>query len=253
MDLGLAGRRVLVTAASRGIGRRIVRAFAAEGAKVGFCARDEGAVHSLEEELTAGGADVFARALDLTDADAYRRWVDDAAAVLGGLDIFVQNVSGGGGMDGEASWRRNFDLDILPTIRAVEYATPHLEGSDVASMVFIGTTAAVETFIQPQAYNAMKAALLTYAKQVGQALGPKGIRVNVVSPGPIYFDGGSWASIEQRAPALFEGTIKATPLGRLGTPEEVAKAVIFLASPAASWITGANLIVDGGYTKRVQF
>jgi NAD(P)-dependent dehydrogenase (short-subunit alcohol dehydrogenase family) len=156
-------------------------------------------------------------------------------------------------MDGEASWRKNFDMDILPTVRAVEYAQPHLEASDAASMVFIGSTAAVETFIQPQAYNAMKAALITYAKQVGQTLGLKGIRVNVVSPGPTYFEGGSWASIESRVPALFESTIAATPLGRLGTPEEVAHAVVFLASKAASWITGVNLIVDGGYTKRVQF
>ena len=253
MDLGLAGRRVLVTAASRGIGLRIVRGFAAEGAKVGFCARDAEAIREVEQALRADGVEVFARAVDLADADAYRRWVDDAAAALGGVDVFVQNVSGGGGMDGEASWRKNFELDILPTIRAVEYAQPHLEQSSAAALVFIGTTAAVETFIQPQAYNAMKAAVITYAKQVGQALGPKGIRVNVVSPGPVYFEGGSWAAIEKNVPALFQGTVKATPFGRLGTPEEVANAVVFLGSPAASWITGVNLVVDGGYTKRVQF
>lgn len=253
MDLGLAGKRVLVTAASRGIGLRIVRAFVAEGARVGFCARDAQAVREVERELSAAGAEVFARAVDLADAEAYRAWVDDAASVFGGLDVFVQNVSGGGGMDGEASWRKNFELDILPTVRAVEFAQPHMERSDAAAMVFIGTTAAVETFIQPQAYNAMKAALITYAKQVGQVLGPKGIRVNVVSPGPIYFEGGSWAAIEKNVPPLFENTVKATPFGRLGRPEEVANAVVFLASPAASWITGVNLVVDGGYTKRVQF
>lgn len=252
MDLQLDAKVALVTGATRGIGYAIAQAFAAEGAAVGICARDARALEDARGRLEAQGARVFAAQADVADADGFRRWVDAAAAELGGIDCFVQNVSAGGGSDGERSWERNFQLDVLGAVRAVDYAVPHLEQRG-GSLVFIGTTAAVETFVRPQAYNAMKAAVLTYAKQVSQVVGAKGIRVNVVSPGPIEFEGGSWSAIRNNAPEFYRATVAATPFARLGTPEEVARAVVFLASPAASWISGTNLVVDGGYTKRVQF
>lgn len=253
MDLGLNGKAVLVTASTRGIGLRIAQAFAAEGAKVGICSRSADDVATAKASLEQQGAQVFGAAADLADAADYERWVKDAASALGGIDGFVQNVSGGGGDDGEASWQKNFELDVLASVRAAEFALPALKQSGSGSLVLIGTTAAVETFIRPQAYNAMKAALITYAKQLSQTVGGDGVRVNVVSPGPIYFEGGSWDNIKQNMAPFYEQTVSQTPLGRLGSPEEVAQAVVFLSSAAASWITGVNLVVDGGYTKRVQF
>jgi 3-oxoacyl-[acyl-carrier protein] reductase len=175
------------------------------------------------------------------------------AEELGGVDIFIPNVSAGGGMDSEKNWWKNFEIDVLGTVRGVEAVIPHMELRGGGSIVMISTTAAVETFMAPQSYNAMKAALITYAKQLSQAHGEKGIRVNSVSPGPIYFDGGAWDMIKISNERFYDKTEKTHALGRLGTPEEVAKAVVFLSSSGASWITGVNLVVDGGYTKRVQF
>jgi NAD(P)-dependent dehydrogenase (short-subunit alcohol dehydrogenase family) len=156
-------------------------------------------------------------------------------------------------MEGEASWYKCFELDVMGAVRGVEAALPHLEKSGNGSILLIGTTAAVETFLAPMAYNALKASLITYAKQLSQAVAAKGVRVNVVSPGPIYFAGGAWEGIEQGAPDLYAAQKALHPTNRMGTPEEVARAAAFLLSPAASWINGVNLVVDGGYTKRVQF
>jgi NAD(P)-dependent dehydrogenase (short-subunit alcohol dehydrogenase family) len=172
---------------------------------------------------------------------------------LGGVDIFIPNVSAGGGMDSEKNWWENFEIDILGTVRGVEAVIPHMEQSQGGSIVMISTTAAVETFVAPQSYNAMKAALITYAKQLSQVHGEKGVRINSVSPGPIHFDGGAWDKIKTSNEMFYQKTEKTHALGRLGTPEEVANAVVFLSSSASSWITGVNLVVDGGYTKRVQF
>ena len=120
-------------------------------------------------------------------------------------------------------------------------------------MVFISSTAALEYLGIPQAYNAMKAALIAHAADLSQALAPQGVRVNVVSPGPIYFEGGNWEMIKQAMPKMYEAALGQCAIGRMGTPEEVARAVAFLASPAASLITGANLVADGGFTKRVAY
>jgi len=175
------------------------------------------------------------------------------AAELGGLDLFVHNVSAGGGMEGETSWYKCFELDVMGAVRGIEAAMPHFEKAGGGSILLIGTTAAIETFLAPMAYNALKASLITYAKQLSQAVGAKNIRVNVISPGPIYFDGGAWQGIEKAAPDLYKAQSALHPTGRMGQPEEVARAAAFLLSPAASWINGVNLVVDGGYTKRVQF
>ena len=192
-------------------------------------------------------------AVDVNDADGYRKWIAEMGEKLGGIDLFVHNVSAGGSMEGEASWYKCFEADVMGAVRGIEAATPFLERSEAGAVTFIGTTAAVETFMAPMAYNALKASLITYAKQLSQELMAKNIRVNVVSPGPVQFPGGAWESIEQAMPELHEAHLKQQPSGRFATPEEIAKAVAFLSSPAASWITGVNLVVDGGYTKRVQF
>lgn len=253
MDLQLQGKRAIVTGATKGIGRRIVELLLAEGAAVAICARNGDEVAQATTELRSSGGTVWGAPVDVRDAAAYKAWLADAASALGGADIFIPNVSAGGGMDGEANWYANFEIDLLGAVRGVEVLTPHLAASGAGSIVFISSTAAVETFIVPQAYNALKAAVLTYSKQLAESLAPQGVRANAVSPGPVYFEGGVWPAIEQAMPDLYKATLAACPMGRMTAPEDVARAVVFLASPAASYISGTNLVVDGGFTKRVQF
>jgi NAD(P)-dependent dehydrogenase (short-subunit alcohol dehydrogenase family) len=251
MDLGLKGRKAVVTGGTRGIGRAIAEALAAEGVDVAVCARHAAEVTETVAALKAHGVNACGAAVDISQGEAYQAWVASAGAELGGIDIFVANVSAGGGM-GEDAWRANFETDLLGTTRGIDAALPSLKASGSGSIVVISSTAAVETFIAPQPYNAIKAALITHAKQLSQALAADGIRVNCVSPGPVYFAGGAWEYIKNNMADLYNGTMAQIPRGSMGTPAEVANAVVFLASPAASLITGVNLVADGGFTKRVQ-
>jgi len=252
MDLGLSGRKAVVTAATRGIGLAIAQTLADNGADLAICARGEGGIESARKDLEARGATVYGEAVDVADAEAYKGFIRNAAEALGGLDVFVSNASGGAG-PGEKAWQAAFEVDVMGAVRGVEAALPFLTQSDGASVVFISSTAALEYLGIPQAYNAMKAALIAHASDLSQALAPQGVRVNVVSPGPIYFEGGNWEMIQQAMPKMYEMALAQCAIGRMGTPEEVARAVAFLASPAASLITGANLVTDGGFTKRVAY
>ncbi len=253
MDLGLAGQRALVTGGTRGIGAAIVEALAGEGAAVAFCARDAEAVDTRRAMLEKQGARVLARALDVADHAALKAFIDEAASAFGGLDIFIPNVSAGAGLAGEEAWRANFEVDVLHTVLGTEAALPHMAGAGGGAVVFVNTVAAVEALFAPHSYGALKAALLSYGKQLAAAIGQHGIRVNMVSPGPVHFPGGSWDRIQTENPAFFREVVQRIPLGRMIRPEEVARAVVFLASPAAEMITGTNLVIDGGFTRRVQF
>ena len=252
MELGLDGCRALVTAATRGIGLAIAETLADQGCDLAICARGEEGLETSRKKLESRGAKVFTKSVDVSDGAALESFINEAAESLGGLDVFVSNASAGGG-PGVAAWQPSFDVDVMGAVRGIAAATPFLAESECGSVVVISSTAALEYLGVPQAYNAMKAALITHASDMSQALAPKGIRVNVVSPGPIYFEGGNWEMIKQAMPAIYEGAVKQCAIGRMGTPEEVARAVVFLASPAASLITGANLVADGGFTKRVAF
>ncbi len=252
MDLGLEGRKAVITAASRGIGLAIAQQLADLGCDIAICARSEGGLESARKDLEARGATVFTSALDVGDGEALQQFVADAASELGGIDIYVANASAGGAPGADA-WQANFDIDVMGAVRGVDAALPSLAESDAASVVFISSTAALEFLGVPQAYNAMKAALITHAGDLSQALAGQGVRVNVVSPGPVYFEGGNWDMIKNAMPAIYENALSQCAIGRMGTPEEVARAVAFLSSPAASLITGANLVADGGFTKRVPF
>jgi NAD(P)-dependent dehydrogenase (short-subunit alcohol dehydrogenase family) len=252
MDLGLDGRKALVTAATRGIGLAIAQAFADAGCDVAICARGEGGLETAQKDLEARGARVFARAVDVAEGKTFKQFVSDAAAELGGLDVYVSNASAGAGQ-GERAWQANFDVDVMGAVRGVQSALPSLTQSDAASVVFISSTAALEYLGVPQAYNAMKAALISHAGDLSQALAAQGVRVNVLCPGPIYFEGGNWEMIKQAMPKVYEAALAQCAIGRMGTPEEVARAAVFLASPAASLITGASLVCDGGFTKRTPF
>ena len=255
MDLELAGKRALVSGGSRGIGRAIALKLAGEGCHVAICARGEEILHETIATLKACGVEACGSSVDARDGEALKRWVNDSADHLGGVDIIVPNVSALVDSQGpdEQSWRMGFEIDILATVRMVEAAMPYLETSSAAAIVAISSAAAVESFGGVRPYNSIKAALINYISNLGNALAEKGIRANTVSPGTIYFEGGVWHDRERDVPEIFKMALGRNPMGRMGTPDEVANAVAFLASPAASFITGANLVVDGGITQRVQY
>jgi NAD(P)-dependent dehydrogenase (short-subunit alcohol dehydrogenase family) len=252
MDLDLKGRKVIIGGATRGLSRKAVETFAAEGCDVGMFSRDGAGLQALASALGSHGGTYPTREFTLDDRAAYRTMLTGLADELGGCDIFVHSISSSGAQ-GAQDWEESFRIDVLGAVDAVEALDPYFEKSEAASIIMMSSTAAVETFIVPQAFNAMKAALITYASQLSQSLAPKGIRVNSVSPGPISYPGGNWEGIKAAMPELYDGIQAQIPLGRLGTPDDVAPALVFLASPAARYITGANLVIDGGFTKRVQF
>lgn len=253
MDLGLKGAKVILTGGSRGIGRKTVEIFAAEGADIAFCSRNAAQVEETATAIASHGGKVHARPFDMEQgADAYVGWLNEAAEALGGCDIFIPMISTSGAQ-ATGDWQKTLDYDVLGAARGCEALENRLTDSAIASVVLMSSTAALETFIRPQGYNALKAALLTYAGQLAQAWGEKGIRVNAVSPGPIEFEGGNWPRIKEANPDLYEKTRATFALRRFGSPEEVARSVVFLASPASSYTTGVNLVVDGGFTKRIQF
>jgi len=253
MDLGLKGKKAIVTGGTRGIGRAIASLLAAEGCDVAICARHKDAVEETVATLGRTGVRATGGAVDVADLPALRRWVGEAAETLGGLDIFVANVSAlAQGMDEEA-WRKGFEIDVMGTVFGIEAALPFLEKSSAGAIVAVGSTAMAEVYGPTRSYAAVKATLIPYVKGLARNLAAKNVRANIVSPGNVYFKGGVWNIVEERNPEMFASMLARNPMGRMGTPEEVANAVVFLASPRASFITGTNLIIDGALTQRVQF
>lgn len=252
MDLQLKGHKALVTGGSKGIGRAIAECFASEGADVAICARNQAEIDATVESLKAKGVNAFGKSVDIGNGDDFKAWVEEAGAALGGIDAIVSNVSGGNA-PGEAGWRANFEHDLLGTVRFVEAAMPKLKESSNASICMISTTAALEKFIAAGAYNSLKAALLQYSGALAQDVAGEGVRVNAISPGPIFIEGGAWDHIKQNMTPFYDATVADIPLGRMGSAEEVANQVVFLASPRAAFTTGTNVVIDGGLTKRIQF
>lgn len=250
MDLQLQNRNVLVTGGTRGIGRAIVEGFLREGARVAFCARDPQGVAQAEREL---GERAFGQAVDVTDGAALEQWVKDAAARLGGIDIVVPNVSALAGGQSLSAWRQAFETDLLGTVGLVNAALPHLQQSEAGAIVIISSVSGRQIDIFAEPYGALKAALIHYGKGLAQRLAEQRIRVNVVSPGNVYFEDGVWGQIEREQPELFAKCLATNPMGRMARPEEVANATLFLASAAASFTTGTSLLVDGGLTQAVQY
>jgi 3-oxoacyl-[acyl-carrier protein] reductase len=253
MDLGLKGKRAIVTGGSKGIGRRCADLFADEGAHVSICARNAGEVEATVAALRAKGVTAHGKALDVAGKAALEAWVADAAQALGGIDIVVPNVSALDMGDTEEAWRHEFEIDLLHSVRTVNAAMPHLERSDAPAIVIVSSVSGREIDFTSPAYGATKAALIHYAQGLAYKLAGKMIRVNTVSPGNTYFEGGFWQYAEQNLPDLFKKALDLNPTGRMATAEEVARGVAFLASPACSFTTGTNLVIDGALTKGVQY
>jgi 3-oxoacyl-[acyl-carrier protein] reductase len=253
LDLGLRGKKAVVTGGSRGIGRAICELLAEEGCHIALCARSAAGVEEAVTALAGKGVKAYGGTIDVADTKALRGWIADAARQLGGLDIFIANVSALAQAMDEESWRRSLEIDIMGTVAGVEAAIPVVEKSPAGSIVVIGTTGAIEIAGAPRPYASVKAALVPYVKALARNLAAKGVRANMVSPGNVYFKGGVWNTVEETSPDVFQMMLSRNPMGRMGTPQEVANAVVFLASPRASFITGTNLIIDGALTQRVQF
>ncbi len=252
MDLELKGKRALVTGGTRGIGRAIAETLASEGADIAICARNAEQVAETVTSLSGHGVRATGSVVDVSDKAVLNAWVDNAANELGGIDIVVANVSALSGAATDEDWQAGFDVDIMATVHTVEAALPHLAKSTAASIVAISSVSAV-VGSQVRAYNAVKAAVITYVSNLAHEHAGQGIRANTVSPGMIYFEDGVWGWRERNQPDIFKASLARNPMGRMGTPQEVANATVFLSSPRASFITGTNLVCDGAITQRVQF
>jgi NAD(P)-dependent dehydrogenase (short-subunit alcohol dehydrogenase family) len=252
VDLGLKNKRALVTGGTRGIGAAIVETLALEGARVVTCARSADAVRECQAYYDKKSLSVSVSTCDVRDPEANQTWIENSITDLGGVDIFVANVSGGAAQ-GEEGWKSAFEVDLMATVRGCDAVLPTMAQGGNGSIVIISSIAGVEAFGGAGPYGTIKAGLISYASQLADAAGEHGIRVNCVSPGPIHVEDGFWGRIKKEQPEFYEGVCARHPSGRMGTPNEVARAAAFLVSDAASWITGSNLIVDGGMTKRVQF
>jgi 3-oxoacyl-[acyl-carrier protein] reductase len=253
MDLKLKGRKAVITGGSKGIGRAIADQLADEGCHVSICARDEGEVKAAVTALQRKGVTAMGEVVNVRDKEALEGWIKRSGERLGGIDITIANVSALDMERTENAWKNEFEIDMMHTVRTVEAALPWLEKSDAGSILVISSVSGLEFDFTSPAYGTFKAALIHYASRMASTLAAKHIRVNTVSPGNTYFEGGIWQKIEQTMPDLFKTALAKNPWGRMATDQEVANAAVFLASPRASFITGVNLVVDGALTNRVQY
>ncbi|WP_291864477.1 SDR family oxidoreductase [Bradyrhizobium sp.] len=256
MDLGLSGKTAVVLGGTRGIGRAIAGTLAGEGAAVAICARNMDQVASTVTELQSQGARAAGASVDIADGAALKSWITRIATEFGGIDLLFSNAGAMAQGDDPTSWEQNFRLDVLGAVNAFEAARPFLEASGAkhgdAAFVIISSISAAQAD-NASSYGPIKAALVHMAKGLARQHAGKKIRVNVVSPGTVYFKGGIWNMVEQNAPKRYQDALARNPTGRMATPQEIANAAVFLASPASSFTTGSNLVVDGGISNRVNF
>jgi 3-oxoacyl-[acyl-carrier protein] reductase len=248
MHIDLKGKRAVVTGGSKGIGRSIALAFAGAGAAVLICARGRAALDRTAAEIAARGAKAHAGVCDLSDKGAIAAYIAAAAGALGGIGILVNNASGFGAADDEMGWAKSIDIDVMATVRASHASVPLMEKAGGGAILNISSISGYRASARTAPYAAVKAAIINYTSSQALMLAPKKIRVNAIAPGSIEFPGGMWEERKTSNPKLYGAILRSIPWGRLGTPEEVANAALFLCSDAASWVTGQTLSVDGGQT-----
>lgn len=247
MDLDLTGKRVIVTGGSKGIGFAIARTFLDEGARVAICARDVDGLTAAADQLSAHG-EIHQRRADMGSAGEPAEFVEWAADALGGLDIVVSNVSAAAGPDWEASCA----VDLIGADALIRAGLARMEDNVDANIVCIGSRAGSVAAPRIPAYAAVKTATVSMVKSLSREVARRGIRANVVSPGDIIFPGGTWDEARQADGKLWQAIVRENPFRRLGTPQEIADVVAFVASPRASFVSGANILVDGGATSGLQ-
>ena len=256
MDLNLKGKNAVILGGSRGIGRAIAETLAAEGANVAICARNADQVAAAVSDLGATGIKAVGKSVDVTDGPALKAWIAEAGNTLGGIDILVSNAGAMAQGNDPAAWEQNFQLDVLAAVNAFDAAEPFLTKGAAAqgdaAFVIISSVSAAQAD-RADSYGPIKAALIHMAKGLARQYAKRGVRVNVVSPGMVFFEGGVWHTVKTNAPDFFEQANARNPTGRCATPQEIANAAVFLASPASSYTTGSNLIVDGAVSSRVNF
>ena len=246
MDLHLAGKKVILTGASKGIGLAIANEFAKEGASVSICARGRDSLESARELIAGNGGNVHADICDVSDKKNLIKYIENAVQNLGGLNILVNNPSGFGRSDDEDGWQVGIDVDLMALVRASWTAVPYIEKTGGVSIIHTSSISGLTSSLRTPPYGAVKAAVIQYTKTQALQLASKNIRVNCIAPGSIDFPGGTWDDAKKNNPKLYAGIQNSIPFGRLGRPEEVAKLAVFLASDAASWVTGETVAVDGG-------
>ncbi len=251
MDLGLKGKVALVTGASQGIGLATAVALAKEGCDVAMCARREDVLRAAAEQIGTLGVNVAAIPADVLEPEGAGRFVEEAAGQLGGIDILINNVGFGIGKglmeSSDGDWEGTFEYNVFQGVRLTRMVVPHMQARGGGAVVFISSISGWIPQLSGSAqYGASKAAQIFMAEPLALELVHDRIRVNVVSPGSILFEGGGWDAFRQREPEKFEAYERnGFPMGRLGTPEEVADVVVFLASERAHWVNGANVRADG--------
>jgi 3-oxoacyl-[acyl-carrier protein] reductase len=246
MDLRLKDKRIIVTGASKGIGRAIATCLLNEGARLAICARDEDRLTQATSELSALG-EVYGQPCDLSNPEQTTAFVDWASEQLGGLDILISNVSAGAG-----SFRNSVEIDIMGAQALMRGGLSHMQDQSGANIICIASRAASIGIPFLQSYAAVKAATISMVKSMAIELAPRGIRVNAVSPGDIEFDGGAWGEAKLHNPKVYAKFLGDNPMGRMGRLEEVADVVTFVASERASLVSGANILVDGAATAGLQ-
>ena len=252
MDLKLKDKVALITGSSRGIGLATAKAFAAEGCCLVLSARSAESLAAAEAALRADGVAVASCLADVGQPDQATRLVEAATAAFGGIDILVNNVGGGGGGERIADstdedWRGALERNLIQTVRMMRLALPHMKGRPGAAIVNIASISGWSPQLAMSGqYGAAKAALIFDTERWALEFVPHGIRVNTVSPGSILVEGNGWDRYRLANPAYFEDYVRCGfPMDRLGTAEEVADVIVFIASPRAYWINGRHIPVDG--------